>query len=78
MEGGFIGGAIGGLVGAVMATLSVTRLNAKLRERACPGCGQPLSKSKTRLQTFKQMMWGGLICGSCRCDVDRHGKERVR
>jgi hypothetical protein len=78
MEGAFIGGALGGLIGAVMAIRTVARLNAKLRERSCPGCGEPLSNSKPGPQTFKQMMWGGLTCGSCGGDVDRHGNERGR
>jgi hypothetical protein len=78
MEGAFIGGAFGGIIGAVLTIRTVARLNAKLRELSCPGCGEPLSNSKLGPQTFKQLMWGGLTCRSCGCEVDRHGKEPGR
>jgi hypothetical protein len=47
-----------------------------VRGTNCPRCGTRLPMIRKPAST-EEMMWGGWICPSCGCKVDKYGRERA-
>jgi hypothetical protein len=61
----------------ICASVGRTRWGFNLTRVTCPDCSAP-QPGLRKPATWKQALWGGYICPSCACEMDKWGRRLAR
>lgn len=66
-----------GIVLVIHGTIAKTRWGINLSRVECPSCGVVMGRVRMP-KSRKQALWGGHTCPSCKCELDKWGRQISR